>query len=110
MSNTFSWNLLSACAVEVATHTLVCLGVIKHALTFKQSCKGPACVVSTGEVRTCTDGDLLRETAVESSPPPSFPRRHLKAAPMFSLGQEDISTSPASTKGPVKYGELIVLG
>ncbi|TMS23303.1 E3 ubiquitin-protein ligase pellino-like protein 1 [Larimichthys crocea] len=29
---------------------------------------------------------------------------------MFSLGQENISTSPASTKGPVKYGELIVLG
>ncbi|KAM4583678.1 E3 ubiquitin-protein ligase pellino homolog 1-like isoform 2-T2 [Odontesthes bonariensis] len=29
---------------------------------------------------------------------------------MFSLGQENISTSPASTKGPVRYGELIVLG
>ncbi|XP_068451833.1 E3 ubiquitin-protein ligase pellino homolog 1-like [Clinocottus analis] len=29
---------------------------------------------------------------------------------MFSVGQENISTSPASTKGPVKYGELIVLG
>ncbi len=37
-------------------------------------------------------------------PPP------LKAAQMFSRGQENISTSPASTKGPVKYGELIVLG
>ncbi|XP_037545831.1 E3 ubiquitin-protein ligase pellino homolog 1 [Nematolebias whitei] len=29
---------------------------------------------------------------------------------MFSLGQENISTSPSSTKGPVGYGELIVLG
>ncbi|XP_010783497.1 E3 ubiquitin-protein ligase pellino homolog 1-like [Notothenia coriiceps] len=29
---------------------------------------------------------------------------------MFSLGQENIPSSPASTKGPVKYGELIVLG
>ncbi|XP_047433516.1 E3 ubiquitin-protein ligase pellino homolog 1-like isoform X2 [Mugil cephalus] len=29
---------------------------------------------------------------------------------MFSVGQENISPSPASTKGPVKYGELIVLG
>lgn len=29
---------------------------------------------------------------------------------MFSVDQESISTSPASTKGPVKYGELIVLG
>lgn len=29
---------------------------------------------------------------------------------MFSPGQENISTSTASTKGPVKYGELIVLG
>uniref|UniRef100_A0A8D3BHV1 Pellino E3 ubiquitin protein ligase 1a n=1 Tax=Scophthalmus maximus TaxID=52904 RepID=A0A8D3BHV1_SCOMX len=29
---------------------------------------------------------------------------------MFSLGQEIISTSPASTKRPVKYGELLVLG
>ncbi|XP_027872700.1 E3 ubiquitin-protein ligase pellino homolog 1-like [Xiphophorus couchianus] len=33
-----------------------------------------------------------------------------KAAQMFSLGQENISPSPASTKGPVRYGELIVLG
>lgn len=34
----------------------------------------------------------------------------LKAAQMFSLDQENISTSPASTKAQVKYGELIVLG
>lgn len=41
------------------------------------------------------------------SPNPLFPQ---KAAQMYSLGQENISTSPASTKGPIKYGELIVLG
>ncbi|KAM9857195.1 E3 ubiquitin-protein ligase pellino homolog 1-like [Aulostomus maculatus] len=29
---------------------------------------------------------------------------------MFALEQENISTSPASTKGPVQYGELLVLG
>ncbi|XP_062244316.1 E3 ubiquitin-protein ligase pellino homolog 1-like isoform X2 [Platichthys flesus] len=29
---------------------------------------------------------------------------------MFSLGQENIPTSPASTKGPIKYGELLLLG
>ncbi|XP_004065722.1 E3 ubiquitin-protein ligase pellino homolog 1 [Oryzias latipes] len=33
-----------------------------------------------------------------------------KASQMFSLGQENISTSKVSTKAPVKYGELIVLG
>lgn len=43
-------------------------------------------------------------------PHPSSPVLTHKAAQMFSLGQENISTSPASTKGPVKYGELIVLG
>lgn len=46
---------------------------------------------------TCPDGDALRLAVV-------------KAAQMFSLGQENISSSPTSTKGPVKYGELIVLG
>lgn len=58
-----------------------------------------------GKVRTCADGDPLKATAVQSPPP-----LRLNAAQMFSLGQENISTSPTSTKGPVKYGELIVLG
>lgn len=70
MSNTFSSNLLYACTVEVATHTLVCLGVIKHASTLNGAVKVWLCFVSTGEVRTCTDGDSLRVAAVESSPPP----------------------------------------
>lgn len=39
MSNTFGSNLLYACTVEVASHTLVCLGVIKRALTLNRAVK-----------------------------------------------------------------------
>lgn len=67
-------------------------------------------LVCAGDVCTCTDGDALR---VSSGKVLILPHSFLpppKAAQMFSLGQENISTPPASSKGPVKYGELIVLG
>nr|XP_040042979.1 E3 ubiquitin-protein ligase pellino homolog 1-like [Gasterosteus aculeatus aculeatus] len=55
---------------------------------------------------TYTKGDSRSDGGALRVPPKVLPT----SAQMSLPRSENISTSPASTKGPVKYGELIVLG